>query len=67
MIDTATDALVKRTFDFVSVLTAVVVLIYLCSATAALFIGKISWDVFQGQVGAPATLLLGYWVRGKVG
>ena len=55
----------KKMFDFLSVLTAIVVLVYLGTGVYSLIEGKITWEVFAGAFGSPATMLLGYWVRGK--
>lgn len=54
----------KKTFDFLSILTAIVVLVYLSTGVWALVSGTIRWEVFAGAFGSPATMLLGYWVRG---
>jgi|JFJP01.1.fsa_nt_gi hypothetical protein len=54
-----------KAFNLLSVLTAVVVLSYLGTGIYALFTRMISWEVFSGAFGSPATMLLGYWVRGK--
>lgn len=54
----------KKTFDFVSILTGVVVLVYLGTGVYALATKMITWEVFAGAFGSPATMLLGYWVRG---
>lgn len=54
-----------KTFDFLSILTAVVVLAYLSTGVYSFVTGRITWEVFAGAFGSPATMLLGYWVRGK--
>lgn len=54
-----------KTFNFLSVLTGIVVLVYLATGVYALVSGMINWEVFAGAFGSPATMLLGYWVRGK--
>lgn len=54
-----------RIFDFLSILTALVVLTYLGTGVWAITSNTIEWDVFAGAFGGPATMLLGYWVRGE--
>lgn len=53
-----------RTFDFLSVLTGVVVLLYVGASIRALAHGSSTWQDFSGAVGPLAGMLLGYWVRG---
>lgn len=55
----------ERQFDFLSAVTAVVVAVFLGGATYALVAGAINFDKFLAVVGPPASMLLGYWVRGK--
>lgn len=54
----------RKTFDFLSILTAVTVLIHLGTASAAFLMGKMELHVYLGVVGTPSGMLLGYWVRG---
>lgn len=59
------ETLQKKTFDFLSILTGVVMLVWMATGVYALVTDKIGWEVFAGAIGSPATMLLGYWVRGK--
>lgn len=51
-----------RQFDFLSILTGVVVVAYLGAAVYALVAQKISFEAFAAAVGAPVSTLLGFWV-----
>lgn len=53
-----------RQFNFLSALTAIVVLLYIAPSVYAYVSGDISYKEFSGAVGPMAGLLLGYWVRG---
>lgn len=54
-----------RQYDFLSVLTGVVVLIFLGAAVYSLVTKQITFEVFAAAVGSPASALIGFWVRGK--
>lgn len=54
----------RKTFDFLSILTALVVALYIGTAVWAMVNEVITWQDFLAAVGSPASLLLGYWVRG---
>ncbi len=53
-----------KSFNFLSALTAIVVLMYIGTSIYAYSQSGISWEEFSGAVGPLAGLLLGYWVRG---
>jgi hypothetical protein len=55
----------KKTFDFLSILTAVIVLLFVGSSVWALTSKNIEWQDFLAAVGPMASMLLGYWVRGE--
>ena len=55
-----------KTFDFMSALTAVVVIAYIGPTAWGYLTGSITWEQFSSTVGDPALLLLGFWVRGAV-
>ena len=54
----------RKTFDFLSVMTGVVVAVYIGTAVWAMTNAVITWQDFLAAVGSPASMLLGYWVRG---
>lgn len=56
--------LAGKTFDFLSALTAVVVLLYVGVSVWAFATSAVTWEQFSGVVGPIAGLLLGYFVRG---
>jgi hypothetical protein len=58
-----TDAL--KEFQFLSWLTAIVVIGYVVISGYAFIKDEVSWQDFSGAVGPIAGLLLGYWVRGE--
>jgi hypothetical protein len=58
-----TDTILKR-FNFLSWLTAIVLLLYIVPAIFAFNKKTITWQVFSGAVGPLAGVLLGYWVKG---
>lgn len=55
----------RTEFNFLSILTALVVLAYVGVSAYSLFAGGASWQDFSGAVGPLAGMLLGYWVKGK--
>ena len=55
----------SRQFDFLSAMTAVVVLVYMGAAVYALVSGKVNFEMFSAAIGGPAATLLGFWVRGR--
>jgi len=54
----------SKAFDFLSALTAVVVMTYLGVWVYAIVTGKAELSAFFKDVGPTATLLIGYWARG---
>jgi len=54
-----------KQFNFLSILTAIVVMSYVGVAVFAFFEGTLTWSEFTGAVGTQSGLLLGYWLRGK--
>ena len=52
-------------FNFLSILTALVVLGYVGVSAFVLINGGATWQDFSGAVGPIAGMLLGYWVKGK--
>jgi hypothetical protein len=54
-----------KTFDFLSILTALVVLLYVGASIYAFAQGQSTWQDFSGAVGPMAGMLLGYWVKGR--
>ncbi len=55
----------RNEFNFLSILTALVVLGYVAMSAYALGTGATTWQDFSGAVGPIAGMLLGYWVKGK--
>lgn len=55
----------RSEFNFLSILTALVVLVYVGVSAFAMLQGSTTWPDFSGAVGPVAGLLLGYWVKGK--
>lgn len=55
------DKIRLKEFNFLSAVTGVVVSTLLISATAALFMRKIDWNVYFAMVGTMANMLLGIW------
>jgi hypothetical protein len=53
-----------KQFNFVSVLTALVVLGYVGVSGYAFASGTATWQEFSGAVGPLSGALLGYWLRG---
>lgn len=53
-----------KQFNFLSILTGVVVLAYLTAWGYALVSGKSDITAFVRDVGPTVTLLIGYWARG---
>lgn len=59
---TTVDAKIKtKTFNFVAVLTSIVVLIFVATASWMALNGQMSWKDFAAAVGTPAGTLIGYW------
>ncbi len=58
-----TNTILKR-FNFLSWLTAIVLLLYIVPAIFAFNKTTITWQEFSGAVGPLAGVLLGYWVKG---
>lgn len=57
----------RRTFDFLAILTILVVALYVGAHVWAMATGVIEFREFVTNVGPTAGLLLGYWVRGQKG
>ena len=55
----------KREFNFLALLTGLVVLMYVGASIYALAQRGLTWDDFSGAIGPIAGLLIGYWVRGE--
>lgn len=53
-----------KTFDFLSILTAVVVLLYVGVSAYAFVMSSVTWDQFSGVVGPIVGVMVGYWFRG---
>jgi len=58
-------SLESRQFNFLSILTAVVVIGYVVASGFAFVKGGASWQEFSGAVGPITGTLLGYWLRGR--
>lgn len=56
-----------KTFDFLSIMTAAVVLLYVGASIYAFAQQQTTWQDFSGAIGPIAGMLLGYWVRGVGG
>ena len=54
-----------KTFNFLSWLTALVVLGYVGISAYAFTKASVTWQDFSGAVGPLAGALLGYWLRGE--
>ena len=54
-----------KTFTFLSVLTGLIVVLYVGAAMFAMFMKMITWQDFSGSVGAISGLLLGIWLKGN--
>lgn len=54
----------QRTFDFLSILTLLVVLLYVGLHAWGLIAGRLTFADLTANIGPMAGLLLGYWVRG---
>lgn len=57
----------RKTFDFLAILTFLVVMLYVGAHVWAMTAGVIRFAEFVTNVGPMAGLLLGYWVRGQKG
>lgn len=55
----------RRQFNFMSALTAIVVISYVLASAIALWQEAATWADFSGAVGPIAGLLLGYWLKGE--
>ncbi|MEN6540839.1 MAG: hypothetical protein ABFC67_14625 [Mizugakiibacter sp.] len=58
-------SLETRQFNFLSVLTAIVVVGYVVASGWAFVQHAATWQEFSGAVGPIAGTLLGYWLRGR--
>lgn len=55
----------NKQFNFLSILTAIVVLGYLGASIYAFIANAATWQEFSGAVGPIAGALLGYWLGGN--
>lgn len=55
----------RNEFNFLSILTGLVVLGYVGVSAYVLINHATTWQDFSGAVGPIAGMLLGYWVKGK--
>lgn len=53
-----------KSFNFLSILTALVVLPYVFAATYSFSMSHMTWQEYSSVVGPVAGTLLGYWIRG---
>lgn len=65
MSDGISNDISKKQFNFLSALTAIVVLAFVGACIYALSQEKADFTQFAAAVGAPVGMLLGYWVRGQ--
>lgn len=54
-----------RQFNFISILTGVVVTTFVGVASASYLMGIITWTQYSGSVVPLATGLIGFWIRGN--
>jgi hypothetical protein len=54
-----------KTFDFLAVLTALVVLLYVGASAWAFISGSITFQDFSTAVGPMSGMLIGYWIKGQ--
>lgn len=54
-----------KQFNFLSILTACVVLPYVFMTCYAFLTGKLTWEQYQQAAGVPALAILTYWLGGK--
>lgn len=57
----------RRTFDFLAILTVLVVLMYVGMHVWGVLSGLLKFSDLTTNVGPMAGMLLGYWVRGEKG
>lgn len=55
----------RRRFDFLAIMTFMVVVLYLGAHVWAVATGALRFQEFVANVGPLAGMLLGYWVRGQ--
>ena len=54
-----------KQFNFLSILTGIVVLAYIGASVYAFIQAKATWQEFSSAIGPLAGALMGYWLRGK--
>ena len=54
-----------KTFDFLSIMTGIMVLTFLGAATYSLIAAKITWAIYSAAIGSPTLALIAYWVGSK--
>lgn len=54
-----------KTFNFLSILTALVVIGYVGASIYAFASSAATWQQFSGAIGPIAGTLTGYWLRGS--
>ena len=54
-----------KQFNFLSILTALVVVGYLGVSIYAFVQAKVTWQEFSSAIGPVAGALMGYWLRGS--
>lgn len=57
--------IVAKQFNFLSIMTAIVVLGYLGASIYAFSVKIATWQEFSSAIGPLAGALLGYWLRDK--
>lgn len=53
----------QRKFNFLAIMTLLVVVIYVAASAIALYHGAIGFQQFKDDIGPSVTMLLGYWLR----
>lgn len=53
----------QRRFNFLAIMTLLVVVIYVAASAVALYQGAIGFQQFKDDIGPSVTMLLGYWLR----
>ena len=54
-----------KQFDFLSALTAIVVLIYVGASAFAFLYNDLEFNEFSTAVGPLSGMLVGYWIKGQ--
>lgn len=53
----------QRRFNFLAIMTLLVVVLYVAASAVALYQGAIGFQQFKDDIGPSVTMLLGYWLR----